>query len=56
MGGTCSTHRKIINVYTALDRKSEGYRPLGRPRRRWDDNMHLRGTGWEVVNSKHVTG
>jgi hypothetical protein len=31
--------------------KSEGKRPLGRPRRRWEDNirMDLREIKWEVV-------
>jgi hypothetical protein len=33
-------------VYTVLVRKPEGKRPLGRPRRRWEDGirMDLRGT------------
>jgi hypothetical protein len=31
--------------------KSEGKRPLGRPRRGWEDNfkMDLRGIGWDVM-------
>jgi hypothetical protein len=35
------------DVYTVLVGKSEGNRPLGRPRRRWDDNikMDLQGMG-----------
>jgi hypothetical protein len=35
------------NVYTILVGKSEGKKPLGRPRRRWMDNikMDLRETG-----------
>jgi hypothetical protein len=35
-----------------LVRKPEGKRPLGRPRRRWVDNikMYLREVGWEVVD------
>ena len=28
-------------VYRALVGKSEGKRPLGRPRRRWDDNIEM---------------
>jgi len=28
-----------IGVYRALVEKSEGKRPLGRPRRRWEDNI-----------------
>jgi hypothetical protein len=38
-------------VYKVLVRKSEGKRPLGRPRRRWDDGirMDLTEIGWGVV-------
>jgi hypothetical protein len=36
-------------AYSILLRKPEGMRPLGRPRRRWEDNikMDLREVGWE---------
>jgi hypothetical protein len=36
------------NAYRILEGKPEGWRPLGRPRRRWVDNikMYLRDTGW----------
>jgi hypothetical protein len=30
-----------IGVYRALVRKPEGKRPLGRPRRGWEDNINL---------------
>jgi hypothetical protein len=35
-------------AYRALVGKPERRRPLGRPRRRWEDNikMDLRGVGW----------
>jgi hypothetical protein len=35
-------------AYRALVRKPEGRRPLGRPRRRWEDNikMGLLEVGW----------
>jgi hypothetical protein len=35
-------------AYRALVGKHEGRRPLGRPRRRWEDNikMDLRDVGW----------
>jgi hypothetical protein len=35
-------------AYRALVGKPEGSRPLGRPRRRWEDNikMDLREVGW----------
>jgi hypothetical protein len=36
------------NAYRILVGKPEGKRPLGRPRRRWEDNirMDLRKIGW----------
>jgi hypothetical protein len=46
----------VRNVCRTLARKPEGKRPLGRPRRRWEDNirMDLRGIGWEVVDRIHM--
>jgi predicted small integral membrane protein len=40
------------NVYNLLVGKPEGKRPLGRPRRRWIDNitMGLLGVGLSVVD------
>jgi hypothetical protein len=40
------------NVYRVWMGKSEGKRPLGRPRRRWEDGirMDLREIGWGSVN------
>jgi hypothetical protein len=40
-------------VYKVLVGKPEGRRPLGRPRRRWDDgiSMDLREIGWDGVDS-----
>jgi hypothetical protein len=37
------------NAYRILVGKPEGKRPLGRPRRRWVDNikMYLREVGWD---------
>jgi hypothetical protein len=39
------------NAYRVLVGKPEGKRPLGRPRRRWVDNikMDLREIGWDGV-------
>jgi hypothetical protein len=39
-------------AYTALVGKPEGRRPLGRPRRRWEDNikMDLREVGWRGMD------
>jgi hypothetical protein len=40
------------NAYRLLVGKPEGKRPLGRPRRRWVDNirMDLGEVGWSVVD------
>jgi hypothetical protein len=40
------------NAYRILVRKSEGKRPLRRPRRRWVDNIKtdLRNIGWDGVD------
>ena len=37
MGGACSSY----GVYTVLVGKPEGKRPLGRSRRRWEDNIKM---------------
>jgi hypothetical protein len=39
-------------AYRALVGKPEGRRPLGRPRRRWEDNikMDLREVGWGGID------
>jgi hypothetical protein len=39
MGGTCSAHGKIINTYKISVGKPDGKRPLGRHRRRREDNI-----------------
>jgi hypothetical protein len=41
------------NVYKVLVGKPEEKRPLGRPRRRWEDGIRvdLRENGWECVES-----
>jgi hypothetical protein len=43
---------KKRNVYRLLEGKPEGKRPLGRPRRRWIDNvkMDLSEIGLNVVD------
>jgi hypothetical protein len=48
MGGACSTNGENRNAYRILLGKPERKRPLGRPRRRWMDNirMDLREIGW----------
>ena len=39
MGGACSAYGEEGGVYKVLVGKPEGKRPLGRPRRRWDDDI-----------------
>jgi hypothetical protein len=43
---------KKINAYRILVGEPEGRRPLGRPRRRWVDNieMYLRDIGWHGLH------
>jgi hypothetical protein len=42
-----------INAYNILVRHPERKRPLGRPRRRWENDirMYLREIGWESVDA-----
>jgi hypothetical protein len=48
MGRACDAYGVVRGVHRVLVGKSEGKRPLGRPRHRWDDNikMHLQKVGW----------
>jgi hypothetical protein len=39
MGGACSAYWEEEGAYRVLVGKPEGRRPLGRPRRRWEDNI-----------------
>jgi hypothetical protein len=52
MGRTCGTNWEKRNVYWLLIGKTEGKKPLGRPRRRWIDNfkMDLLEIGLSVVD------
>jgi hypothetical protein len=52
MDGSCSTNGGEGNAYRLLMGKPEGRRPLGRPRRRWLDNisMDLVEVGWGDVD------
>jgi hypothetical protein len=45
-------HGEGRGVYRVLVERAEGKRPLGRPKRRWEDNikMDLRETGIEEAN------
>ena len=54
MGGECSAYGGgERRVYRILVGKSEGKRPLGRPKRRWEDNIktdlqEVECGGWTV--------
>jgi hypothetical protein len=52
MGRACSTNGVKRNAYKILLGKPEGMRPLGRPRRRWVDNVkiYLREIGWNGMS------
>jgi hypothetical protein len=41
MDGPCSMNGEKRNAYRLLVGKPEGKRPLGRPRRRWVDNIRM---------------
>jgi hypothetical protein len=41
MGGACNADREKRGVYRVLVGKPEGKRPLGRPIRRWEDNIRI---------------
>jgi hypothetical protein len=47
MGRACSTYGEKSGAYRILVGRPEGKRPLGRLRRRWEDNikMDLQGVG-----------
>jgi hypothetical protein len=52
MGGACSTNGEKRNAYRILVGKPVGKRPLGRPRRKWVNNikMDLREIVWDGVD------
>ena len=41
MGGACGAYGARERVHRVLVGKPEGKRPLGRPRRRWEDNIKM---------------
>jgi hypothetical protein len=47
MSAACGAYGWGRGVYRVLVRKPEGKRPLGKPRRRWEDNIKadLQGVG-----------
>jgi hypothetical protein len=48
MGGACGTHETGQEIVQGFSGKTEGKRPLGRPRRRWAVGIRidLREIGW----------
>jgi hypothetical protein len=56
MGRACSRHWEKRNAYRILVGKPEGKRPLGKPKRRWDDNIKrdLREIGWGSMDWIHL--
>ena len=53
MGGACSAHGERRGLYMVLVGKHEGKRPLGRHRRRWEDNIKM---GFQEVGCGVWTG
>ena len=41
MGGACSAYGGRKGLHKILVGRTEGKRPLGRPRRRWEDNIKM---------------
>jgi hypothetical protein len=52
IGRACSTNRETRNAHRILVGKAEGKRSLGRPKRRWSDNIKidLREMDWDVMD------
>jgi hypothetical protein len=52
MGGHVTRILEMRNAYSILVGKHGGKMPLGRPSRRWDDNirMYFNEIGWEGVD------
>jgi hypothetical protein len=52
IGRACSTNGEKRNAYSVLVGRPEGKRPLGRPRRRWVDNIKidLREVRWDGMD------
>jgi len=46
MGGACGAYGEGRGVHRVLVGKSEGKRPLGRPRHKWENNIKM--DLWEV--------
>jgi hypothetical protein len=57
MGGLCSADGEGRGAYRVLVRKPAGKRPLGRPRRRWENNikMDFQEVGFGVMDLTELT-
>jgi len=53
MGGACSTYgeKKEVGLYWVLVGNPAGKRPLGRPRRRWENNIKMKWDVWVWTGS-----
>jgi hypothetical protein len=56
MVGHVARIEEMRNTYKIVFGKPEGMRPLGRSKRRWEDNikMNLKEIGWENVDWAHL--
>jgi hypothetical protein len=56
MGRACGMHREKRNAYRILVGKLEGKIQLGKPGRRWEDNvkMDLQEIGWSDMDWVHL--
>ena len=51
VGGACGAHGEGRGVQRVLVGKPDRKRPLGRPRRRWEDNIKMDLQEWEGVET-----
>ena len=59
MGGACSMYgRERRGLYRILTGKSEGKKPFGRPRSRWENNIKVNLTeiGWKGLVRLDLVG
>jgi len=41
VGGACVSHGDMRNAYKILARKPQGKRSVGKPKRRWEDDIRM---------------
>jgi hypothetical protein len=56
VGGTCGTHGSVEKSVQSFGGKARMKRPLGRPRRRWENGIRMDRSdiGWEGVHWIHL--